>query len=131
MALMKLVGSHVRRIEDPKFLRGRATYVDDVRLPGTLHVAFVRSPHAHARILRIDVAAALRVPGVKRIFTGAEIATALKPMGLPFRPEVFPRSVFKQCRWPCLAVGKVRYVGEPVAAVLADSRYLAEDAVDR
>src|SRR5206468_4147519 len=62
MALMKLVGRPVRRVEDPRFLRGRATYVDDVRLPGTLHVAFVRSPHAHARILAIDTRAAL-APG--------------------------------------------------------------------
>jgi carbon-monoxide dehydrogenase large subunit len=130
MALMKLVGRPVRRVEDPRFLRGRATYVDDVRLPGTLHVAFVRSPHAHARMLAIDTRAALGVAGVRRIFTGEDVADALKPMGLPFRPEVFPPSVFKQCRWPCLAVGKVRYVGEPVAAVVAETRYIAEDAAE-
>jgi carbon-monoxide dehydrogenase large subunit len=130
MALMKLVGRPVRRVEDPRFLRGRANYVDDVRLPGTLHIAFVRSPHAHARITGIDTAFALRVSGVRRIFTGEDIRDALKPMGLPFRPEVFPPSVFKQCKWPCLAIGKVRYVGEPVAAVVAESRYVAEDAAE-
>lgn len=130
MALMKLVGARVKRVEDARFLRGLAQYVDDVRLPGALHVAFVRSPHAHARIRGVDASAALELPGVRRIFTGQEIVSALKPMGLPFRPEVFPPSVFKQCRWPCLAFDKVRYVGEPLAAVLADSRYVAEDGAD-
>jgi carbon-monoxide dehydrogenase large subunit len=130
MALMKLVGAPVKRVEDPRFLRGQAQYVDDIRLPGTLHVAFVRSSHAHARITGIDASAALRLPGVRRVFTGEDIATALKPMGLPFREEIFPPSVFKQCKWPCMAVGKVRYVGEPVAAVLADSRYVAEDGAE-
>ena len=128
MAVTKQVGSSVRRVEDPRFLHGKASYVDDLHLPGTLHVAFVRSSHAHARIKRIDLSAASRLPGVHRIFTGDEVAKALKPMGIPFREEVFPKSVFKQCAWPCLATGKVRYVGEPIAAVLADSRYIAEDA---
>ena len=130
MALMKLVGAPVKRVEDPRFLRGQAQYVDDIRLPGTLHVAFLRSPHAHARIVSVATSAALRLPGVRRVFTGPEVDAALKPMGLPFREEVFPKSVFKQCKWPCLAVGKVRYVGEPVAAVIADSRYIAEDGAE-
>jgi carbon-monoxide dehydrogenase large subunit len=130
VGITKLVGSNVKRVEDPRFLCGKATYVDDVSLPGTLHVAFVRSTHAHARLKNVDVIAAARTPGVRRIFTGEEIDKALKPMGLPFRPEIFPPSVFKQCKWPCLALGKVRYVGEPIAAVLADTRYLAEDAAE-
>ena len=130
MGITKLVGSRVKRVEDPRFLCGKATYVDDVSFPGVLQVAFVRSTHAHARLKNVDVSAAARAPGVRRIFTGDEIDKALKPMGLPFRPEIFPPSVFKQCKWPCLALGKVRYVGEPIAAVLADSRYLAEDAAE-
>jgi carbon-monoxide dehydrogenase large subunit len=130
VGITKLVGSRVKRVEDPRFLCGKATYVDDVSLPGILHVAFVRSTHAHARLKNVDVSAAARAPGARRIFTGDEIDKALKPMGLPFRPEIFPPSVFKQCKWPCLALGKVRYVGEPIAAVVADSRYLAEDAAE-
>jgi carbon-monoxide dehydrogenase large subunit len=130
MAITKLVGSSVRRVEDPRFLLGKASYVDDIHLPGTLHIAFVRSAHAHAKIKRIDLTAALRLPGVRRIFPGDEVAKVLMPMGLPFREEVFPKSVFKQCIWPCMATGKVRYVGEPIVAVLADSRYIAEDGAD-
>jgi aerobic carbon-monoxide dehydrogenase large subunit len=130
VGITKLVGSRVKRVEDPRFLCGKATYVDDVSFPGVVYVAFVRSTHAHARLKNVDVSAAARAPGVRRIFTGDEIDKALKPMGLPFRPEIFPPSVFKQCKWPCLALGKVRYVGEPIAAVLADSRYLAEDAAE-
>ena len=130
MAFAKLVGARVTRVEDARFLRGQARYVEGVRLPGMLHIAFVRSPHAHARVTAVDVSRAAAAPGVRRVFTGADIATALRPMGQPFREEVFPPSVFKQCIWPCLAIGKVRYVGEPVAAVLAESRYLAEDAAE-
>jgi len=84
MALMKLAGAPVKRVEDARFLRGQAQYVDDIRLPGTLHVAFVRSAHAHARIVGIDTSAALRLPGVHRVFIGLEVDAALKPMGLPF-----------------------------------------------
>jgi carbon-monoxide dehydrogenase large subunit len=131
MTLGKLFGARVKRVEDARFLRGQARYVEGMRLPGMLHVAFVRSPHAHARVLSVDVARAAGLPGVRRIFTGADIAHALRPMGQPFRADVFPPSVFKQCVWPCLAIGKVRHVGEPVAAVLAESRYLAEDAAEQ
>ncbi|MGE0521370.1 MAG: xanthine dehydrogenase family protein molybdopterin-binding subunit [Candidatus Binatia bacterium] len=130
MAQAKMMGARVRRLEDPRFLRGCATYTDDIRLPGTLHLAFVRSPHAHARLGRADVAEALRLPGVVRIWTGGDVASRLKPLGFPFRPDVFPPSVFKQSEWPCLAFGKVRYVGEPVAAIVAESRYIAEDAAE-
>ncbi|HZP41791.1 MAG TPA: xanthine dehydrogenase family protein molybdopterin-binding subunit [Candidatus Binatia bacterium] len=126
----KMIGARVARVEDPRFLRGRASYVDDLKLPGTLHLAFVRSPHAHARIARIDGAAALALPGVRRVLTGADVADRIRPMGFPFRPEVFPPTTFKQSKWPCLAVGKVRHVGEPVALVVAESRYLAEDAAE-
>ena len=122
MGAGKLVGQSVRRVEDPRFLLGSANYVDDVKLPGTLHIAFVRSPHAHAKIKKIDIEKARKMAGVRRIFTGAEIAPHLKPLGLPFREEVFPKSVFKQCTWHSMAVDKVRFVGEPLAAVIAKSR---------
>ena len=130
MGAGKLVGQSVRRVEDPRFLLGQATYVDDIKLRGALHVAFVRSPHAHARIKKIDAEKARKMPGVNSIFTGAEVAPHLKTLGLPFREEVFPRSVFKQCTWNCMAIDKVRFVGEPLVAVLAETRYLAEDAAE-
>jgi carbon-monoxide dehydrogenase large subunit len=122
------VGAKVKRVEDPRFLRGRANYVDDLHLPGTLHVAFVRSSHAHGRIRGIDSSVA-RARGAE-VFTGADIASSMKPMGLPLRKESFPLKVYKPCAWPCLATGKVRHVGEPVAAVVAASRYLAEDLAE-
>lgn len=130
MALAKLVGARVKRVEDARFLLGQARYVDDVRLPGTLHVAFVRSVHAHARILGVDGSRARAQESVRLVVTGEDIRGVLRPMGLPFREEAYPPGAFKQCVWPCLAQGKVRYVGEPVAVVVADSRYRAEDAAD-
>lgn len=130
MGAGKLVGQSVRRVEDPRFLLGSANYVDDVKLPGTLHIAFVRSPHAHAKIKKVDTEKAREMPGVRRIFIGAELAPHLKTLGLPFREEIFPKTVFKQCTWHCMAVDKVRFVGEPLAAVIAESRYLAEDAAE-
>ncbi|RIL08008.1 MAG: carbon monoxide dehydrogenase [Proteobacteria bacterium] len=129
MAVTKLVGARVTRVEDPRFLCGQARYVEGIQLPGMLHIAYVRSAHAHARILAVDAKQAEALPGVHRVFTGADIAS-LGPMGQPFRADVFPHPVFKQCVWPCLATGKVRYVGEPIAAVLADTRYIAEDAAE-
>ena len=130
MAFTQLVGSRVRRVEDPRFLVGKATYVDDIRLPDTLHLAFVRSTRAHARLGRIDLDAARQAFGVHGIFTGADIAAALKPIGKPYHEKVFPPSVCHQPKWPCLAIDKVRYVGEGVVAILAESRYLAEDAAE-
>ena len=130
MGLGKLVGASVKRVEDERFLRGRAQYTSDIAPPGTLHVAFVRSVHAHARLVRIDASEAVALPGVRRVVTGSELAGVLGTMGLPFREEVFPPSVFKQCKWPCLAQDKVRYDGEPLAVVIAESRYIAEDAAE-
>ena len=130
MALTQLVGSRVRRVEDPRFLLGRATYVDDISLPHTLHLAFVRSTRAHAKITHINLELARQAPGVHRILTGADVADLIKPIGKPYNEKVFPPSVCHQPKWPCLAVNKVRYVGEGIAAVIADSRYLAEDAAE-
>lgn len=130
MAFTQLVGSRVRRVEDPRFVVGKATYVDDIRLPDTLHLAFVRSTRAHAKITRIDVDAARQARGVRGIFIGADIAKALKPIGKPYSDKVLSPSVCHQPKWPCLAINKVRYVGESIVAILAESRYLAEDAAE-
>jgi carbon-monoxide dehydrogenase large subunit len=117
------VGKSIPRIEDPKFLLGRGGYIDDLAVPGMLHAAVVRSPHAHARITRVDVEAARRLPGVVAVVTGAEAATLCNPL-----PDFGPAP--DKHVWRCLAVDKVRYVGEGVAAVVAESRYLAEDGCD-
>lgn len=116
------LGRSMPRIEDVSLLTGRGQYGDDVGVkPGTLHAAIVRSPHAHARIRRIDSAGAAAAPGVRAVLTGADIADWSKP---------FVVGVKAQMEMWALAMDKVRYVGEPVAVVVADTRYLAEDAAD-
>ncbi|MBV9047973.1 MAG: aldehyde oxidase, partial [Solirubrobacterales bacterium] len=75
----KWVGKSIRRVEDPKFLRGKGGYIDDMRLPGMVHAALVRSPHAHARIVSVDVEAARRLPGVLAVVTGAEAVELADP----------------------------------------------------
>jgi CO/xanthine dehydrogenase Mo-binding subunit/aerobic-type carbon monoxide dehydrogenase small subunit (CoxS/CutS family) len=119
----KWVGKSIRRIEDPKFLRGRGNYIDDMRVPGMLHAALVRSPHAHARILSIDAEDTRQLPGVFAVVTGAQAAELTDPL-----PDFGPAA--DKHVWRCLAVDKVRYVGEGVAAIVAESRYVAEDAAD-
>ncbi|HEY1518419.1 MAG TPA: xanthine dehydrogenase family protein molybdopterin-binding subunit [Solirubrobacteraceae bacterium] len=119
----KWVGKSIRRIEDPKFLRGRGGYIDDMRMPGMLHAALVRSPHAHARIVSIDVDEARRLPGVVAVVTGAEAVELTDPL-----PDFGPAA--DKHVWRLLAVDKVRYVGEGVALIAAESRYIAEDAAD-
>ncbi|MGH3260953.1 MAG: xanthine dehydrogenase family protein molybdopterin-binding subunit, partial [Trebonia sp.] len=120
----KWVGKSIRRVEDPKFLRGRGGYVGDMTLPGMLHAAVLRSPYAHARIAGIDTSRALAVPGVHAVITGREAAELTDPM-----PDFGPNPAAHT--WRCLAAEKVRYVGEGVAVAIAESRYLAEDALDR
>jgi carbon-monoxide dehydrogenase large subunit len=122
----KMVGAEVRRVEDPRVLLGKTRYVDDIRLPGTLVLAFVRSPYAHAGILNVDVSAAKSYPGVKAVLTGADIAEAIRPLRVEYDPARAP--THKSCDWPVLAQNKVRFVGEALAAVLASNRYVAEDA---
>src|SRR5580765_6583812 len=120
--LPKLVGERVKRREDPRLIQGRATYVDDLKIAGMQHLAFKRSDVAHGRIRSIDVTAALAMDGVEAVFTGAQIAELLQPMPIatPF-PSPPHRAV---------AVDTVRYAGEPVAVVVASSRYTARDAAD-
>ncbi len=120
--LPKLVGQRVKRREDPRLIQGLATYVDDLKIVGMRHAAFVRSDVAHGRIRSIDTSAAEGMPGVEAVFTGAQIAEFVGPMpiGTPFpSPDHHP-----------VAVDTVRYVGEPVAVVVADDRYAARDAAD-
>jgi carbon-monoxide dehydrogenase large subunit len=113
------IGKDVPRLEDPKLLAGRATYTDDVRLPGMLHAAVVRSPHAHARIVRIDTSRARALPGVFAIVTGEDARELTNPL-----PAFCAEPVVQYA----LAIDKVRFVGEAVAAVAALDRYTAEDA---
>ena len=120
--LPKLVGQRVRRREDPRLIQGRGTYVDDVRIAGLQHLAFKRSDIPHGRILSIDTSAAEVLDGVEAIFTGAQIAEFLGPMPVP---TPFPAPAHR-----AVAADVVRYVGDPVAVVVARDRYLARDAAD-
>src|SRR5712672_980395 len=123
------VGSPVERIEDPRFLRGRGQYVDDLARDGVLHAVIVRSSIAHGRIRAIDVSAALARPGVHRVITAAYVRASLGAIPtIPLRQESSP--AFAPFEQPVIAHDKVRYVGEPVAVVLADSAAAAEDALD-
>jgi len=120
--LPKLVGQRVKRREDPRLIQGRATYVDDLKITGMQHIVFKRSDVAHGRIRSIDTSAAQAMEGVEAVFTGAQIAEFLGPMpiGTPFpSPPHHP-----------VAVDVVRYVGDPVAVVVASDRYVAKDAAD-
>ncbi|MCS6931843.1 MAG: xanthine dehydrogenase family protein molybdopterin-binding subunit [Acetobacteraceae bacterium] len=123
------IGRAVTRNEDARLLAGRALFVDDVELPGMLHAAFLRSPHAHAEIRSVDVAAARARPGVVAVVTAEDLGAYWKPGPLLVPPPPIPGVVFRQrCQVP-LARGVVRHVGEPVAMVVAESRYIAEDAL--
>ncbi|MFZ0128715.1 MAG: xanthine dehydrogenase family protein molybdopterin-binding subunit [Candidatus Dormiibacterota bacterium] len=118
------VGAPVRRREDDRLLRGRGRYLDDIELHGALHAAFLRSAHANARIVSIDVAAATAAPGVHLVLTGHDIGALNSPL-----PLLSPNSALSSPRTQLpLAVSRVRYVGEAVAMIVADDRYLAEDA---
>ncbi|MDQ7843699.1 MAG: xanthine dehydrogenase family protein molybdopterin-binding subunit [Armatimonadota bacterium] len=120
-------GERVKRSEDPRLLTGRGLYVDDIRPPGVVHAAFLRSPHAHARILRIDVSRARAAPGVAAVYTRADLPPAL---AAPL-PKLIPHPALLHHKTQyALAPEKVRYAGEPVALVIAENRYVAEDAVE-
>jgi carbon-monoxide dehydrogenase large subunit len=121
----RFVGESVKRSEDPRILTGTGNYVDDVKLPGMLHAAFLRSPYAHARITGIDTSAAKGVEGVVAVYTGAEVQELLAP-GAP-SPGMFGPAPWK---FSLIASDKVRLVGDPVALVVAESRYVAEDALE-
>lgn len=122
----RYVGTPVQRTEDPRILTGRGRYVDDVDLPGMLHAAFARSPFPHARITSIDTGAARALPGVVAVYTGADLAARLQPG--PYGIQMLMGS--DRPAYSALATDKVRLVGDPYALVVADSRYVAEDAVE-
>src|SRR2546428_4689093 len=130
----KYFGAAVKRREDPRFLRGEARYVDDVKLSGMLHAAFLRSPHSHARILAIHAEAARARPGVAAVFTFVDLERWMKPLPLfgappPGLAAAIRFDVRQAPQW-ALCRDRARYVGEIVAMVVADSAERAEDAVD-
>jgi carbon-monoxide dehydrogenase large subunit len=124
------LGSRVVRNEDARLLTGRALFVDDVQLPGMLHVAFRRSDRAHGRLRAVDVTAARACPGVIAVYTAADLGDYWQPGPLLVPPPPVPGMIFNTCTQVPLARDKVRYAGEPVAMVVAESRYLAEDALN-
>ena len=120
-------GASVRRKEDPALLRGAGRYVDDIHLPGMLHAAFLRSPYAHARVDRIDKSAALALPGVHAVIVYDDLPESVRRQTLPL---LVPHPAIRQPSMPyALVKDEACYAGEPVACVIADSRYVAEDAV--
>jgi len=123
--MSKYVGQRIKRTEDPRLIKGLAHYVDDIRLPDTLHVAFVRSIYAHAKISGIDVTEAVKAPGVVAIYTGKDIAAKVGPV-----PCAAALPDLKVPDYRVLATDKALFVGHPIAAVVATDKYLARDAVD-
>ena len=123
----KIFGSGIRRREDPRLITGSATFTDDISLPGMVHAAMLRSPHAHAKITRIDTSKAAGAPGVVAVYTGADIEGALQPMPCAW---LVPDSDLKVAPYPCIARDVVRYTGDIVAVVVAEDRYQAEDALE-
>ena len=124
------IGSPVERIEDFRLLRGRGEFVDDLTRDGLLHAVLLRSVVAHGRIRSIDTGAATARPGVHAVITGADIIAALGGTipTIPLRQESLP--AFRPFEQPVIAHDKVRYVGEPIAVVLATTAAAAEDALE-
>ncbi len=129
--IKKFIGKRVMRNEDPRLLTGQAQFVDDVEIPGILHAAFLRSDYAHARLLSIDVSAARQHPGVVAVFTAEDMGDDWFP-GPPLvsPPPTAKDVIFHSRRQVPLVKGKVRHAGEAIAVVIAESRYIAEDAVE-
>ncbi|MCL6636427.1 MAG: molybdopterin-dependent oxidoreductase [Alicyclobacillus sp.] len=125
--MAQVFGAAVKRREDPRLITGRGRYTEDVQLPGMLYAAILRSPHAHARLVQVDTAAAAAAPGVVAVFTGRDLAGKMGTIPTAWLP---PDSDIKATAHPALAVDKVRYVGDGVAMVVAENRYAARDALD-
>ena len=118
------IGARVKRGDDPRLLTGRGRFVDDVTLPRLVHAAFVRSVHAHARLVRVDLDRARRAPGVVGVLSGDAAARLCKP----YRGVLLHYKGMKTGAILPLAVDRVRYVGEPIVAIAAESRAAADDA---
>ncbi len=125
LARPKIIGARIRRTEDPRLLTGLGAYTDDRQVARVLHVAFRRSEHAHARIRSLDCAAARAAPGIVAVLTAQDLEALVRPLVATSRM----RGYYATPIFP-LACGKVRHVGEAIAAVVAESRYLAEDAAE-
>ena len=119
------VGRALKRVEDPRLIKGQATYTDDLRLPGLLHICFLRSPHAHAHVKRIETSAARAMPGVVAVLTGAEVNEHCG--AVPCAAQI---PDLKAPRHTVLAGERVYFVGHPVAVAIATDPYIARDAVD-
>ena len=128
IAAERYTGASIKRSEDPRILTGAGRYVDDIKLPGMLHAAFVRSPLAHARVLSVDASAARELPGVVAVLTGADLEAMTVQAPDPLL-ALFSRGG-PTAEFTLLATDKVRLVGDPVAVVVAESRYLAEDGCE-
>jgi carbon-monoxide dehydrogenase large subunit len=126
----RAIGARVLRAEDPRILSGRGRYIDDITLPGMVHAAFKRSTVPHGRLVGLDVSAARALPGVVAVYTGEDLMRFTKPgvpggaIGMHMMPGLRAPAVY------ALATDKVRYVGDPIALVVAEDRYTAEDAVE-
>ena len=126
----RVFGQRIKRNEDPRLLTGNALFVDDVNLSGMGHIAFLRSPYANARIRSVDVSKAREMEGVIALFTAEDLGDYWKPAPLLLPPPPIERMMFVERTQPPLAKDRVRYVGEPIVIVVAENRYLAEDALD-
>ncbi|RYY91051.1 MAG: xanthine dehydrogenase family protein molybdopterin-binding subunit, partial [Comamonadaceae bacterium] len=124
------IGEAVRRKEDYRFLTGSGQYTDDINLPGQRHAVFVRSPHAHATIRGIDTSRAEAMPGVMRIFTGKDVEGKMNGLPCGWLITSTDGQPMKEPPHPILAQGKVRYVGDHVAMVVADTPEQARDAAE-
>jgi carbon-monoxide dehydrogenase large subunit len=127
MAQAKLFGSSIKRREDPRMLTGRGVYTDDVKLPGQTHAVFVRSPHAHARVKRVDLSAARRVPGVVAAFSGKDLADG----GVNPLPCGWLLPDIKIPEYRSIATAKVHFVGHAVAVVIGETPYAAKDGAEQ
>ncbi|MEM2202830.1 MAG: glyceraldehyde dehydrogenase subunit alpha [Sulfolobales archaeon] len=121
------IGKPVKRKEDPRLITGRGLYVDDIKLPGMLYAAFVRSPYAHAKIRSIDASKAQKIPGVVGVFTGNDLRGKIGPIPTGW---MLTGADLKVPEWPAVAYDRVRFVGEIVAVVVAQDPYVARDAAD-
>ncbi|MCJ7529932.1 MAG: xanthine dehydrogenase family protein molybdopterin-binding subunit [Anaerolineales bacterium] len=125
----KYVGQRIKRNEDPRLLTGQALFMDDIELPGLLHAAFLRSDYAHARIKSIDTSAAFKRPGVVAVYTAEDFGDYWHPGPLQVPPPLaIAGAVFNTKGLPPIGKDKVRFSGEPLAVIIAESRYIAEDA---